>query len=810
MAALGFRLRAEARSRWRAWVGLAVLIGVFAGAVLAVAAGARRTDTAYQRFTVAARAADVLVFSVPGGALATVDFDQVRRLPEVQDSALSAQYPTDQPAVQLAAMSDGYGTRFNRFRLLSGRLPDPERMDETAIGFTLAESRHLRVGSTLDIGLVPATGVDHGASDGGGQAAMVAPPRAVLKVVGVEAGPGEFPPQIGTGTQPAWVTPAFARAHATDIIGESVLALRLRGGAGDVPAFKATVQGMGGGKPVAIDELGPQAASVQRSLHLQAVALGILALLGGLTVGLVCGQLLGRATALESVDHPALAAVGMTGRQLWSLGLARAVLIGTGAGLVAGAIAVALSPLFPIGLAGNAEPTPGIQVDAVLVVGGIVAVVVAVVLLVAVSTWRLAGSAARGVAAGAAGARQKPSAVAELLARAGSPPTVTAGVRMALEPGRGRTAVPIRTTVIGSVVAITALAAALTFQASLSHLLSTPRLYGVTFDAEVNRTSGDDITLGPATPALLADPEVADLAVGYSAAPVRVGDVDAGALALQVDKGTLPPPLILEGRAPTATDEVALGTRTLHDLGAHVGQTVDAVLPESTAHPVPVRIVGRAVLPQADASAGLGRGTVATIDGVRRLAGDSGEFPDPTNAFLRFPPGADKARARARLQDRLDATLGKGWTVAAPERPTDVVNFGHVQNLPVVLAAVLALLAAATIGHLLVSSVRRRRRDLAVLKSLGFVRRQVMATVGWQATTLVVVALIPGVPLGVAVGRRTWDVLALQLGIAAQPITPVVALLVLVPAALVLANAVAAAPAWSAGRTQAAIVLRSE
>jgi len=379
---------------------------------------------------------------------------------------------------------------------------------------------------------------------------------------------------------------------------------------------------------------------------------------------------------------------------------------------------------------------------------------------------------------------------------------------MALEPGRGRTAVPVRTTAIGSVVAISALAAALTFQASLSHLLSTPRLYGVTFDAEVSRTGGDDITVGRAIPLMLADPKVADVAVGYTAMPVRVGSVDANALALRDEKGSLPP-LIVEGRAPTAANEVALGTRTLSDVGAHLGQTVDAVMSASSAQPAPVHIVGRAVLPQQDVSTGLGRGTVITVDGLRRLAGNS-DFPDPTNVVVRFAHGTDKERQRARLQDGLTAALGEGWTVAAPTTPTDVVNFGHVQNLPVVLAAVVGLLAAATIGHLLVSSVRRRRRDLAMLKSLGFVRRQVMATVGWQATTLVVVALALGIPLGVAGGRWGWGLLADQLGISAEPTTPAAALLVLVPAVLLLANAIAAGPAWSAGRTQAAIVLRSE
>ncbi|MDQ6749063.1 MAG: hypothetical protein M3010_13290, partial [Candidatus Dormibacteraeota bacterium] len=92
MTPVWFRLRTEARSRWRAWAGLALLIGVFSGAVVATAAGARRTDTAYPRFVVAQRAADLLVFNVP--SFGHVDFDQLQRLPQVQESSQNEAFST--------------------------------------------------------------------------------------------------------------------------------------------------------------------------------------------------------------------------------------------------------------------------------------------------------------------------------------------------------------------------------------------------------------------------------------------------------------------------------------------------------------------------------------------------------------------------------------------------------------------------------------------------------------------------------------------------------------------------------------------
>ena len=138
------------------------------------------------------------------------------------------------------------------------------------------------------------------------------------------------------------------------------------------------------------------------------------------------------------------------------------------------------------------------------------------------------------------------------------------------------------------------------------------------------------------------------------------------------------------------------------------------------------------------------------------------------------------------------------------------MNFGRVDTLPLVGAGVLALVAAAMVTHLLLSSIRRRRRDLALLKTLGFTGRQVSLTVGWQATTLGVVALVIGLPLGVAAGRWAWTIAAERLGVVVAPVVPALALLLVVPLTLVVANVVAAGPAWLAGRTRPAVVLRAE
>ena len=144
------------------------------------------------------------------------------------------------------------------------------------------------------------------------------------------------------------------------------------------------------------------------------------------------------------------------------------------------------------------------------------------------------------------------------------------------------------------------------------------------------------------------------------------------------------------------------------------------------------------------------------------------------------------------------------------QRPVDILNYSRIQSTPLALAALLGLLALATVAHLLVTSIRRRRRDFAVLKTLGFVRRQVSAAVAWQATSLVALALLIGLPVGIAAGRWVWQLFAGQLGVPTEPRVPVSAVILAIPAALVVANLLAAGPGWVAGRLKPAPVLRTE
>src|SRR5207244_5241347 len=109
--------------------------------------------------------------------------------------------------------------------------------------------------------------------------------------------------------------------------------------------------------------------------------------------------------------------------------------------------------------------------------------------------------------------------------------------------------------------------------------------------------------------------------------------------------------------------------------------------------------------------------------------------------------------------------------------PNNVANLRRVDVVPRVLGGLLAIIGLAATAHALVTGVRRRRHDLAILRTMGFVRRQVGATVMWQATTLALIGLVIGLPLGFAAGRWIWSLVAGGLGVATDPLVPALVLL---------------------------------
>jgi hypothetical protein len=308
-------------------------------------------------------------------------------------------------------------------------------------------------------------------------------------------------------------------------------------------------------------------------------------------------------------------------------------------------------------------------------------------------------------------------------------------------------------------------------------------------------------------PPLRSSPHVAGLSAANDSVSLELASsggnrVATGALAIERIRGDVHP-TILSGTWPRSPDEIALGAATLRALHAAVGQSVVA---SAGSRRAAMHIVGTAAFINASGtSTSPGDGAGMTLAGLRRLLPRSGT---PLNIFLiDFTPGASRERGNAAIAPILQRAQVVPLTI---DRASSLGDLDPVRKVPLVLAAVLALGAAATLAHSLLTSIRRRRRDLAILKTLGFVKRQVSATVAWQATTLATAALVVGVPLGIAAGRWAWTLFADQLGVASQPVVGLLAVLLSLPATILIANVLAAIPGRVAARTEPAIVLRTE
>ena len=293
---------------------------------------------------------------------------------------------------------------------------------------------------------------------------------------------------------------------------------------------------------------------------------------------------------------------------------------------------------------------------------------------------------------------------------------------------------------------------------------------------------------------------------GWTESAVNSIELDGRPIpALGIGEGEVRP-AVVEGRLPRTDREVALGERTAEQLGVDIGGRVRA--PDG-----PLQVVGITVLPRFQAIGGadeaaLNRGAVLTLDGLlARTVDFNARF-----YLVRTRDATPEAVAVRRIERAVPPPFAFAVTpVAAPE---DIEALQRVTGTPIVLAAVLAALAIATLVHALVMSVRRRRRDLAILVALGFTRRQLRAqvatTVAWHSAVLAGGAIVVGVPLGTIVGRWLAGVFAEEVGTVGDVVVPAAILGAVAVGGLLVAYLVAIVPGRLAARMRPVSVLRSE
>jgi hypothetical protein len=560
----------------------------------------------------------------------------------------------------------------------------------------LASAQHLTVGSRVTWDSI--TGVDD------------PHPRrtpVTLTVVGIGVQPNEVVPTALYDDLPVmYLTPAYLRAHPRDVMPYGFQAIRLKRGAADLAAFRAGAARVLAahhleGSP--LDERSQRTAKVQHAMLPQAAALAIFAFLIGVASLLALGQAVARQLYLDAVDHPMLRALGMTGRQLAAVALLRVAAVAVAGSVLAVALAALSSPLLPTGLARLAEPRPGFALDVPVLGLGLVAIPVLLLAPAAWPAWRAATVHARSLVPTNRG-EARPSKLAASAARAGLPPSAVTGIRMALERGQGRTAVPVRSALVGTVLAVASVTAAATFSASLDRLARTPALYGWTWDVAAG-IGWFEFDTKQIMASLSADRQIEAFA-GVAFGEVRLEGRQVAAVGIDSLQGEVFPTL-LEGRPPRRQDEIVLGSKLLQRLHRRVGDTVTVTVGD---RPLRMRVVGRAVFPSLGAGSlietGLGEGAAVQA----RLFDDPSTPGIYTLLLLRFTPGA--AVRAAELGDELGQDLGAAGAACppslcmpGPQRPGDLNDFARLRTVPLVLAGMLGLLAVATLGHTLLTAI---------------------------------------------------------------------------------------------------------
>ena len=364
-------------------------------------------------------------------------------------------------------------------------------------------------------------------------------------------------------------------------------------------------------------------------------------------------------------------------------------------------------------------------------------------------------------------------------------------------------------------MAVAALCATAVFGASLTHLISTPALYGAPFQAYFapdGQPGSQAVVTGPLLDSVLKDRTIQQITLA-APAEININGSHVRTLAMTPLRGRSLLSTV-DGRLPRRDRDIMLGVATMRATGARLGGTVQVTVtdPAGTRHTARFHVVGRASLNAG--TGGLGNGAVMTISAFTGAQCPPGSGQPACQrtvrhglaalVLVRAAPGPAGSAALARHIRQYPHLTYR------PATPTVLVNFGESVNFPLLFGLALSLFGAATMMHLLLVSVTRRRSETALLKALGFVRRQVAAAVCWQATTVALAGIAVGAPIGIATGRVLWRVFATNFGVVPVPVVQPLLLAALAAGALAAANVLAAVPALLAVQSPPGQLLRTE
>jgi putative ABC transport system permease protein len=823
LACLGSALK----SSWRQMTVLALLTGILGAVTLGALAGARRTDTAYDRYLTSINASNAFV-NVPGvlpGMPVTRPINLISALPGVVSHAtyigLNA-YPVINGKVDYSFLTasingslDGEYFRQDRASVLAGTLPP--------------------AGSTTTVVLTPVAARTFGVGVGGtvryrfyrrgpsGQP-LGQPINRSFRVAAIV----EIPPALVDQSDEAegTILPPGATRQLLSTYYYAWIGLRLADGAAGIPRLQGQLSALadrlerqinaetgqkGDDLSFTINRTDVVERQVQQAITPEVIALTVFGAIAAAALIVLAGQGLAQLVSRRGPDIAVLRALGATrGQAALAAGLPGAIPV-LGGVVLAVAGAIALSPLAPVGPVRRFDPSRGIAADPLVLSAGAAACGVLLLGLVTVLAVRTAGR--RGIWAGS-----RSSALARAAAAAGLPAAIVVGTRNALEPGRS---VPVRSALIGAIAAVTAVVSAVVFNASLAGLISHPARYGWNWDTVIQAESGYGAFNPGVMKKLLAGQQAVAAWSEFAFTQLPVDGKFVPVLGLRHDLGSIQPPTTA-GRPLTGGDQIELGTVTLAALGKKIGDKVRIGVAPYTRTAV---ITGTVTLPSfgiggaEHVSLGLGamlpEATLMAVTGATVPSASTNQSIPvfPSAVAIDWAPGSTAAQ-RAALIHRVtsanpDGTPGGTYEMRSA-LASAVVNTEQMGGQPLALGIGLAAAAVLSLALTVLGLVRRRRHELALLKTIGMTRGQIRAVVAWQTTLTLLIAVLIGGPLGILGGRLAWRAFAGSLGVVPTVEVPLAAVLLGLAVLVLAGDLLATLPAALAARTRPAVELRTE
>lgn len=807
------RVRADLRNRWPTLLTVGVVLGCVAGALLAAASAARRTDSAFDRLAASTDAPDLFVaeslISDPEtdkprsadalGVDAVVRVVLINGIFTVADGReLRNELGFGAETGVIASLDPRWGDTMQRLVIVEGRAADPSSPTEVVATRDLADGFGVRVGDRIlvTIGAQPDD-----------------PPRPndlEVEVVGIAVEALGARPESGFYLRSFFATSAFVGVLSPSVVEQSRYAgLTFRPGTS--PDLFATND-----SDFLTDVIdfawsrADQRTAIADGTRTDVTMLWLVVALGGLGAVLVLAPVVVRLAQGLQDDSDRLMILGWTRADVRRRSLFHGSIIGIGAMICAGIVSLVLSSLGPIGDARHFEPNPGVRFDTVVCSLG------AGLLLVFVLVGFVGAASIRSDTN-----RLTTAALSDRLSVAPHVgPVAGLGLRMAFQQRSLRHRTSGYTVAVG--LAFGAVVASVTFLAQLRTLVSDPELVGVDFDLMLLNESPSGTDELAAT--LLAQPEVARSTAGtyFPLADGRLGEEQlfTWTVSYRAGAGQITP-VVVAGRAPIAPHELLVHPALLDELGAGIGDIVplSAFVDDDGVQRTPpiqvaqqFEIVGTGVVVIGGFQ--FKTASAVTFEGLANLFGDARPdgLPLRTNTVVvQFVEGVDRQAVVERwVQDGLVREEDLFPRVSSVAEDFVGLNLGEVHSIPIGFALLTAGLAAAVV---VVSAVERRRswrRDIAIYRALGMTNRGVRGAAVSAAVMSTLLAALLAAPLGILAGRYLWLRYAKDLGVVPRHDVPWLDLAAITAAAGVVAALVTLVPACLSPRRPSTVDIHAE